>query len=109
MRSTRRDLATATHRRTISTRRFVPTTGKRSLAAVSLRALAGAQRCFAIRECAPLGETLRQPRIVERFQPDGLSPPLVSDLSLQFLFGHWPRRVKHLARQEDHSRTGITV
>src|SRR5262249_34101184 len=67
------------------------------------------QRALAIRKRAPFGKTLRQPRIVKRLQADALAPPLISNLTLDVPSRHRPRRVKHLARQEDNSRTGIGV
>ena len=47
---------------------------------VELRAV---ERAFAKRECAVLRQTLRQPRVVKRFQPDGQTPPLIRRLTLE--------------------------
>jgi hypothetical protein len=80
---------------------------QRSLLLLTLRCVktAGRQRTLAKCKRTPLRQPLRKPRIVKRFETDCLAPPLIGNLSFQLLFRHRTRRVEHLARQEDHSRT----
>src|SRR5690606_8061608 len=64
---------------------------------------------FAKCKSAVFRKPLRDPGIVKRLEPDRVSPPLISSLALEPLFGHVSRFGELPVRDERDARTRVEV
>ena len=76
--------------------------GQRAFLLFALRGvkLRASKHRFAEGEGTPLSQALRNPRIVERLQPDSLAPPLICDLAREAVFRSRPGRIEEFRSQK---------